>query len=142
MLSWGAIAYGAALSAVLALLLVLFLARERSPVRLVAVAAGAIAGPVAWNAILRVAGGNQFFVDAPVPVFPISWQDTGSGVFALAALAVILGFGADARRAGPPSRTAGRARGTRRVAGRHLPLLTNTATGLPLPWRCGIPRTV
>jgi len=93
MLSWGVIAYGAALSAVLAVLLVLFLARERRPDTLAAVAAGAIAGPVAWNAILRTTNGNQFFVDAPIPVFPISWQDTGSGVFALAALALILGFG-------------------------------------------------
>jgi hypothetical protein len=24
---------------------------------------------------------DQFFHDAPIPVFPISWQDTGSGVF-------------------------------------------------------------
>lgn len=30
--------------------------------------------------------------DAPVPVFPVSWQDTGSGVFALAALAPLLGL--------------------------------------------------
>jgi hypothetical protein len=93
MLSWGVIAYGAALSAVLAVLLVFFLARERRPGVLAAVAVGAIAGPVSWNAILRATNGNQFFVDARVPVFPISWQDTGSGVFALAALAVILGLG-------------------------------------------------
>lgn len=30
---------------------------------------------------------------APIPVFPVSWQDTGSAVFALAALALVLGFG-------------------------------------------------
>jgi hypothetical protein len=93
MLSWGAIAYGAALSAILAVLLVLLVARERRPVALGSVAAGAIAGPVVWNAILRATNGSQFFTDAPIPVFPISWQDTGSGVFALAALTLILGFG-------------------------------------------------
>jgi hypothetical protein len=81
MLSWGTIAYGAALSAVLGVLLAL-VARERRPLVLVAVAVGAGGGPVAWNA--------QFFVDAPIPAFPISWQDTGSGVFAFAALALIL----------------------------------------------------
>lgn len=70
-----------------------FLARERRPGVLVGVAAGAIAGPVMWNAILRATDGSQFFVEAPVPVFPISWQDTGSGVFALAALALVLGLG-------------------------------------------------
>jgi hypothetical protein len=94
MLSWGAIAYGAALSAILAVLLVLLIAHERRPVVLASIAAGAIVGPVAWNAILRATNGDQFFTDAPIPVFPISWQDTGSGVFALAALALILGLGA------------------------------------------------
>ncbi len=91
MLSWGVIVYGAALSAVLAVVLVL-LARERRPLVLCAVALGAAAGPIAWNAILRATDGTAFFVDAPIPVFPISWQDTGSGVFALAALGVILGL--------------------------------------------------
>lgn len=57
------------------------------------VATGALAaavGPLAWNAILRAAHGDQFFTDAPVIVFPVSWQDTGSGVFTLAAS---LGYG-------------------------------------------------
>jgi hypothetical protein len=93
MLSWGVIAYGAALSAVLAVLLALLIARERRPPVLAAVAAAAIIGPVAWNAILRATHADQFFTDAPVVVFPISWQDTGSGVFALAAAALVLGFG-------------------------------------------------
>ena len=90
MLSWGAIAYGAALSAILGVLLVLAAARERRPGTLATVAAGAILGPVAWNAILRATNANQFFTDAPIPFFPISWQDTGSGVFALATLALFL----------------------------------------------------
>jgi hypothetical protein len=47
---------------------------------------------------------QQFFTDAPIPVFPISWQDTGSGVFALAALTLILGLGA--LRAAPGRRVA------------------------------------
>ncbi len=91
MLSWGTIAYGAALSAVLAVLLAL-VARERRLIALLAVALGAAGGPVAWNAILRTTNASQFFTDAPIPVFPISWQDTGSGVFALAALTLSLGF--------------------------------------------------
>ncbi len=72
MLSWGVIAYGAALSAVLALLLVGLLARERAPGVLLTVAIGTFAGPVAWNTILRATAANQFFVDAPIPAFPIS----------------------------------------------------------------------
>lgn len=68
-------------------------AGQRRPSVLLTVALGAFAGPVAWNAILHATAANQFFVGAPIVVFPISWQDTGSGVFALAALAVLLGLG-------------------------------------------------
>jgi hypothetical protein len=59
----------------------------------VSVVLAAAAGPVAWNAILRATRADQFFTDAPIPVFPISWQDTGSGVFAVATLASVLGLG-------------------------------------------------
>lgn len=104
MLSWGEIAGGAALSAVLAVLLVLAAARDRRPGTLATVAAGAILGPVAWNAILRATNANQFFTDAPISFFPISWQDTGSGVFTLAALALLLGLGP--LRAAPGRRVA------------------------------------
>ena len=93
MLSWGVILYGAVLSAILAVVLVFLVARERGPWVLAAVAVGAVAGPVAWNAILRAVNGSRFFVDAPIPFFPVSWQDTGSGVFAVAALALVLGLG-------------------------------------------------
>jgi hypothetical protein len=46
----------------------------------------------AWNAILRAVNAPLFFVDAPLPDFPVSWQDMGS-FFAFAALALILGVG-------------------------------------------------
>lgn len=93
MLTWGEICYGAALSAVLAVLLVALVGRERRPSVLSLVVAGAFLAPVAWNAILRAAHGDQFFTDAPIVVFPISWQDTGSGVFTLAALTLLLTLG-------------------------------------------------
>jgi hypothetical protein len=48
---------------------------------------------LAWNAILRVTHASQFFTDAPLRLLPASWQDTGSGVFALAAAAELLGVG-------------------------------------------------
>ena len=104
MLPWGVIAYGAVLSAVLAVVLVTVIAHERQAAVLASIAAGALVGPIAWNAILRATNGNEFFTDAPIVVFPISWQDTGSGVFTLAALVVILGFGA--LRAAPGRRVA------------------------------------
>lgn len=90
---WTTITYGAALSAFAALVLVFLMARERRPGALGGVAVGAFAGPFAWNAILRSVNAPQFLVDAPLPVFPVSWQDTGSGVFAFAALALVLGVG-------------------------------------------------
>jgi hypothetical protein len=69
MISWATIFYGAALSALLA---------------------GAL---VAWNAILRATHADSFFTDAPMRILPASWQDAGSGVFALATAALILGLG-------------------------------------------------
>lgn len=93
MLEWTTIGYGGALSAVLTGLVVALLARESRLTAALTTGAGALAGPVAWNAILRTTNANQFFVDAPIPVFPVSWQDTGSAVFALAAASLLLGFG-------------------------------------------------
>jgi hypothetical protein len=93
MLPWGTIAYGAVLSAVLAVILVAVLGRQRRPGVLGSAALAALAGPLAWNAILRATSANQFFTDAPIRIFPVSWQDTGSGVFTLAAAALILGLG-------------------------------------------------
>jgi len=92
-LSWGVIGYGAAVSALAATILIAFAGRERAPVVLVCAGTGALLGPLAWNAILRTTHADQFFHDAPIPVFPISWQDTGSGVFTVALAALLLGFG-------------------------------------------------
>jgi hypothetical protein len=90
MLSWIQIGYGALLSGLLAGIALTFLARPRLPVAL-AGGIATVAGAVAWNAILRAAHGDQFFTDAPLVVLPASWQDTGSGVFALATSALLLG---------------------------------------------------
>jgi hypothetical protein len=93
MLSWAVIGYGAGLSALAAAVLVVLAARERRVSVLVCAAVSALLGPLAWNAILRATHADQFFHDAPIPVFPISWQDTGSAVFTVAVAALLLGFG-------------------------------------------------
>lgn len=93
MIDWPTIAYGAALSAVLAGILVAIAARETRLAAALTAAVGALAGPVAWNAILKATHATQFFVDAPISVLPASWQDTGSGVFAVAVTALLLGLG-------------------------------------------------
>lgn len=93
MLSWASILYGAALSAVVAAAAPAALARPRQATVTVAGVLATAAGPIAWNAILRATHASQFSTDAPVAVLPASWQDTGSGVFALATTAVLLGVG-------------------------------------------------
>ena len=93
MISWSTIAYGAALSALLAGALIALATHDKRIPASVAAALGAAAGPIAWNAILRTTHANTFFTDAPIEVMPASWQDTGSGVFALAATALLLGLG-------------------------------------------------
>ena len=92
MLAWSTIAYGAGVSALAAGALAA-LVGPRRPAVIAATAVGAFAGPLAWNAILRATAADSFFVDAPIAVLPASWQDTGSGVFAIAATALALGLG-------------------------------------------------
>ena len=89
-MSWSTIAYGAAASAVGAVLLVAATTRPRRPVVILTAAVGSMLGPLAWNGILRATRADSFFVDAPVPAFPVSWQDAGSGVFAYAVTASCL----------------------------------------------------
>jgi hypothetical protein len=93
MLSWAVIGYGAALSALAAAGLLALAGRERRVSVLVCAAVSALLGPLAWNAILHATHADQFFHDAPIPVFPISWQDTGSGVFTVGVATLLLGFG-------------------------------------------------
>src|SRR5437667_1844596 len=90
--SWGAVAFGVALSGLAAGVAVALFLGERRPSVLGASALGAAAAPLGWDVILRHTGGD-FFVDAPGLVFPISLEDTGSGVFATALTSLLLGFG-------------------------------------------------
>lgn len=90
--SWGALVWGLVASGVLAVAATAFLVRDRRPTVLGTAAAAAVIGPLLWDLILRHTGGN-FFVDAPGYVFPVSFEDTGSGVFATAIGSLLLGFG-------------------------------------------------
>src|SRR5215210_7632340 len=93
MISWATILYGAALTFVLVGAAIWVAARGQLST-IVAAASASAAGALAWNAIVHsISGVGGFFVDAPIAVFPASWQDTGSGVFALGTTALALGFG-------------------------------------------------
>lgn len=89
---WASVAWGVIASALVAGVGVRFLLRERRPAVLAAAAATALLGPLLWDLILRHTGGD-FFVDAPGYVFPVSFEDAGSGVFALAVGVLVLGLG-------------------------------------------------
>src|SRR5829696_7170210 len=93
LIEWPQIAYGAALSALAAAAVLTLVGRPRRLSVIGTGAAAAALGALAWNAILVAVDGRQFFVDAPIAAFPVSWQDTGSAVFALAAASLLLGFG-------------------------------------------------
>lgn len=92
MITWGTIFYGATLSTLIAAVVLVVVVRERRPEALGAALAATFLGPLAWNSILHRTGGQNFFVDVPFKPFPVSWQDTGSGVFALAVASVLLGI--------------------------------------------------
>lgn len=100
MLSWSAILGGAAMSAIAAGVGVVALVRPRRGLVIATAAVAAFLGPLSWNAILHAVEGRRFFVDAPLAAFPVSWQDTGSGVFTLAAATLLLGLGAVAHDPG------------------------------------------
>ena len=90
--TWGATIWGVLASAALALIGVRFLLKERRVPVLAGSAAAALLGPLLWDLALRHTGG-KFFVDAPGYVFPVSHEDTGSGVWATSIAALLLGFG-------------------------------------------------
>jgi len=95
--------YGAALSVVAAVLLVAFAGNDRRPRMLVTAGLAAFWMPVWWNLILRATGATGAFShDLPFGPFPVSWQDTGSGVFTLAGAAAALTLGVGAKE--PASR--------------------------------------
>jgi hypothetical protein len=97
-MSTGSMLYGAALSVVAAALLVALPGKDRRPPVLVTVALAAFAMPIWWNLILRWTGATGAFSrDLPFRPFPVSWQDTGSGVFTLAGAAIALTLGVCAK---------------------------------------------
>jgi len=94
MIDWPQIFYGAALTAVITAVVFVLVRRERSAYTLVPAVVAAFVGPLAWNAMLHRAAteADAFFVDIPFKPFPVSWQDTGSGVFTFTTASLVLGL--------------------------------------------------
>ncbi|MGI8710453.1 MAG: hypothetical protein ACR2LA_05625 [Acidimicrobiales bacterium] len=101
-MSYAVMLYGAAISALLAALAVALLgaSANRHALPVVITTLAAFFAPLAWNSILQTTGATSAFShDLAFKPFPISWQDTGSGVFTLAAAFTVLSLGAGAGNA-------------------------------------------
>ena len=102
MIDWPQIFYGASLTAIIVAVVFAIVLRERAFTVIFPAVVAAFLGPLTWNAILHRAAtdADAFFVDIPFKPFPVSWQDTGSGVFALAIASLALGSALHRDRAG------------------------------------------
>jgi hypothetical protein len=92
------IAYGLALTALFEVILTLAVPRWRRPAFVATTTVVAVLAVLGWQYVLRATHASQFFTDLPFRPFPISWQDTGSGVVTLA-LTPVLAYGPMRRRA-------------------------------------------
>jgi hypothetical protein len=90
--TWGAVVFGVVVSAFVAGVGVRVLVRETRIGVLAVVVVSAALGPLLWDLVLRHTGG-RFFTDAPGVVFPVSYEDVGSGVWTMAVAGLMLGFG-------------------------------------------------
>lgn len=88
-LPWSHILYGSLIGPAVGVIALILLG-ERQPRTLLAVAAGICAGTWTWNTMLNVRHAGVIDVDIPFKPFPISWQDTGTAVFAFAAATLLL----------------------------------------------------
>ncbi len=94
--------FGASFSAVLAVGVIALFMKERRLRVLVTVFLAALVMPIFWNSILTWTGAIGLFShDLPFVLFPISWQDTGSGIFTLAGAAIALLVGASRKDRAP-----------------------------------------
>ena len=93
MISWGRIVYGAGLSAVLEVLVMVLVPKWRKLWLVATTAAIGFLAPFGWQAVLKITHSREFFTDLPIQVIPISWQDTGSGVITFGIRAFVLSYG-------------------------------------------------
>jgi hypothetical protein len=93
MLTDGRILYGVTLTAIGLAGLTLVVPRWRRLGLFLTAVVGASVAVLSWQFVLRATHASQFFTDLPFRPFPVSWQDTGSGVVAFAVTALLLAYG-------------------------------------------------
>ena len=84
MLSNAHIAYGLGVTAVFEVILTVVVPRWRRLSLIVATTVVTVLAVLGWQYVLRATHASLFFTDLPFRLFPISWQDAGSGVVTLA----------------------------------------------------------
>jgi hypothetical protein len=67
--------------------------RWRRPALVATAVVGAALAVLGRQVVLHLTHAREFFTDVPFRPFPVSWQDTGSGVTALAVTALALAYG-------------------------------------------------
>jgi hypothetical protein len=82
-LPWSHVVYGSLVGPVVGVA-VLWILRERKPLALAVSAAGVCGGTWLWNSMLNIRHAGVIDGDIPFDPFPISWQDTGTGIFCFA----------------------------------------------------------
>jgi hypothetical protein len=87
------ILYGVGLTALFEVVLTVAVPRWRRPALTLTTTAIAVLAVLGWQYVLRATHASQFFTDLPFRPFPISWQDTGSGVVTLAFAGLALAYG-------------------------------------------------
>ena len=88
-LPWSHILYGSIVGPLLGVAL-LWLTKERRPLTLAVVALAACAGTWVWNTMLNIRHAGVVDGDIAFKPFPISWQDTGTAVFAFTAITLVV----------------------------------------------------
>ena len=88
-LPWSRVVFGSLVGPLVGLI-VLGALGERRVRTLGVVAVGTCGGTWLWNAMLNVRHAGVIDGDIPFRPFPISWQDTGTGVFSFAFAAALL----------------------------------------------------
>jgi hypothetical protein len=88
-LPWSTVAFGSIIGPLVSTA-VLWILRERNPKALIVTALGVCAGTLLWNIMLNIRHADVIDGDIAFKPFPISWQDTGTGVFSFAFAAAVL----------------------------------------------------
>lgn len=103
MLSYAHLLYGATMTAIAEVAVLLAVPRWRRPGLVAVSGVVGFLAPFGWQLVLKITHANEFYTDLPLAAFPVSWQDTGSGVITFGLRALVLSYG-PLRRA--PARSA------------------------------------